>query len=671
MRPVLLLFALGCGSGSSPKEEAIQAPPPISTPRIVPPITGAHGGAMSLLAVTADGDAAFTADATGGLRLWPTLDGTREPIVVHGPAPAALAIGRDGQGFAVAITDAADHVVLVRLDHAGSVRSRRALGEAMQIVIAGDHVLALRADRVIDKIALDGALVRQLAPDAGSRVESLLVTGAHVAAMISNEDGHRVRHIDLATLAWGAVSPKLDVDEDAAPMLVPDGSAVLALGTDDQIHRFDLATGKDQPACPASLGRRRDAFGAGRDDAAIGVVGERVACFVNANLSWFTPATAATQTTTFGTALTPDVMIAAGEHVVVASEHQLAIVTPDRTMYLGYGFRDLTHVRSVPTGVMIGKGDQEPVLLDDRFHERARFALPKLRVDWTDLVPVDDRFIIASSTRPGSGDLWGSAYQIAIYDTVKQVMHQVLPNRARGGELVYEPSTRLLVLTDGKRTTLARLDPVTHTLGDEFELAIATPPKQIALLDPTLSAGVIALVIQDEGAAGLEISEFRAADVPPANEADAKRAITAHATYRVTGELRAVDRAGRLYVRNLLHADGVAIYEHGKAGARLPGAHAAQLRASPDAKHVVAIEGSQLALYTTAGVKRWETAAWGSSDVAWTPSGTLFARFPHALARVDLETGQLVERQCGWGFGIATTQRDGGAAAPSVCDVAP
>jgi hypothetical protein len=49
----------------------------------------------------------------------------------------------------------------------------------------------------------------------------------------------------------------------------------------------------------------------------------------------------------------------------------------------------------------------------------------------------------------------------------------------------------------------------------------------------------------------------------------------------------------------------------------------------------------------------------------------LYARFPHALARIDVETGALAERQCGWAFGISATPRDGSSNAPSVCDVAP
>jgi len=685
MRRFVVLLA-ACSSGSSTPQTK---PPPVPVkpaPRVLEPITGAHGGAINAIALTADGRAAVTGDATGGLRLWPTLDGTREPIVVSAAAADALAIARDGSGFALAVTDAADHVELIRLDNRGHVRSRRPLGTAEQIEFVGDSALALRADQVIDQIAFDGTLRAQLAAEPGTRVDALVVADTHVLAMTSTDKERHARRIDstsiigsVSTLAWGEKSRELALGEIGPAVLSADGETLVAMGAENRIMKFDIATGKAKAACPISSmphNRQFDGFDGvgGSLDAPIGIVNERVACFVDGIFSWFDVDKGTRTTAMVGNAPAPGLMVGVADRVVAVHDHQLVIATPERTDFLGYGFRDLTHVRSVPTGLMIGKGDQEPVLLDDNFREHARFALPKLRVDWTDLVPVDDRFIIASSTRPGSGDLWGSAYQIAVYDTVKQVMHQVLPHRARGGELVYEPSTQLLVATDGNKTMLVRLDRATHSFGNEVVLDFVDVPKQVALLDPKLAGGMIALAIRDEGGGGLVVSELYAADVPPAQEIDGKpapRTMKPRKTYRIGGELRAVDRAGRLYVHNLMYAESIGIYEHGVSTAQLQGAQAARLRASPDGTQVIAVDNGRLTLFTTAGERVWETAAWGSSDVDWTPTGTLFARFPHALARIELETGALVERQCGWAFGISTTPRDGSSNAPSVCDVAP
>src|SRR5205814_1864529 len=67
--------------------------------RIVAP----HSGAIRLIAATDAGDAALTADDLDELRLWSTLDGRHEPVVVRGPVARQLALGRDGDGFLAAI----------------------------------------------------------------------------------------------------------------------------------------------------------------------------------------------------------------------------------------------------------------------------------------------------------------------------------------------------------------------------------------------------------------------------------------------------------------------------------------------------------------------------------------------------------------------------------------
>jgi hypothetical protein len=57
-----------------------------------PPQTAAHGADIVALATTDDGLAGASADARDGIRLWPALDGTREPVVIRAPAPRALAL---------------------------------------------------------------------------------------------------------------------------------------------------------------------------------------------------------------------------------------------------------------------------------------------------------------------------------------------------------------------------------------------------------------------------------------------------------------------------------------------------------------------------------------------------------------------------------------------------
>jgi hypothetical protein len=340
--------------------------------------------------------------------------------------------------------------------------------------------------------------------------------------------------------------------------------------------------------------------------------------------------------------------------------HQIGLYSPAGPHYLGYGFRELTHVRVAPTGVLIGKGDQQPILLDANLRERARFSLPKLAGDWTDLLPLDDRYLLTVATRPMAADAWGNTYQVSVFDAVKRTVHQMLPNRAANSELAYEPTTRLLVSSDGVTNLLLRFDPLTHSFGERIELQSKAILKRIYLTDPDLADGVIAIGVHDNDG-GLIIEELHAEDLRSGT-------IKARASFRISGELRAVDRAGQLYVHGVMDKQDVAIYRHGVTVAMLAGMADHALRPSQDGKLVAAVGTQRIVLASTDGKLRWQTAAWGATDVAWLPGGELAARYPGALVKLDPLTGQLQERQCGWAFGLQVTPFETSSSAPVACD---
>jgi hypothetical protein len=61
-------------------------------------MTGGHGASIDALAVSDDRTAALSQDAFGGTRLWPTLDGRREPVVVVLPDARELALSHERRG---------------------------------------------------------------------------------------------------------------------------------------------------------------------------------------------------------------------------------------------------------------------------------------------------------------------------------------------------------------------------------------------------------------------------------------------------------------------------------------------------------------------------------------------------------------------------------------------
>ena len=105
MRRVALAALIACSSrsGAVPHVAARRAPPLARVPVHVQ--HGSHSTPIVRLAASDDGSAALTQDASGGTRLWRSLDGTREPVVVELDEARALALHRLADGYAIAAID--------------------------------------------------------------------------------------------------------------------------------------------------------------------------------------------------------------------------------------------------------------------------------------------------------------------------------------------------------------------------------------------------------------------------------------------------------------------------------------------------------------------------------------------------------------------------------------
>src|SRR3954467_9079510 len=125
MRCWLCLVLAACGADSAPAP--VSAPPVVPGAPVTPPpaaLSAVHGADIAALGATTDGGAVATADRLGGIRLWPVLDGTREAGGIQGPPPHAIALLRDGDGFAIGLLDAAGGVRVVRTAASGAVLGR-------------------------------------------------------------------------------------------------------------------------------------------------------------------------------------------------------------------------------------------------------------------------------------------------------------------------------------------------------------------------------------------------------------------------------------------------------------------------------------------------------------------------------------------------------------------
>src|SRR4051812_21679739 len=94
------LFCAACTPSSTEDAPASTSDPaatvaPAAVPERAP--TGVpHGGIINRVAVSEQGDAAVSLDNVGGLRLWPALDGSREPVPFSVNGADRLAISHAG-----------------------------------------------------------------------------------------------------------------------------------------------------------------------------------------------------------------------------------------------------------------------------------------------------------------------------------------------------------------------------------------------------------------------------------------------------------------------------------------------------------------------------------------------------------------------------------------------
>lgn len=690
MRAGVLLVLVACGGGTDPPNpargsgsarDAVTAKP-AAVPAPIPLATGMHGSSIELVAVTSAGDVAVSADTAGAIRLWPALDGTREPVVVTGQLPRALAVVRDGDGFVIANHDVARGLELVRLDARGAVRSRARIAaeppiESVALTSVG--ALVLRADQAIELYESSGVLRARLVPEPGTRITAIIERAGRAAAIFGDDKHTRVRWIELSggTATWGALSAPLDLDATRPIDLSPDHRVLL--GTRPGKQRIpaliDATTGTDDKVlvCTTSAeveGRRTtfiDESFAGSDGLFPTPLGfadaSTVACLFSGQVSWWK--TDGTQLPSPGEGLASFGVTEpsfGGGRLVGAVGAQLAMWGPGTQAFLGYGFRELSHLRITPLGVLIGKGDQAPLLLGPDLHELARYPLPRGDLEWTDLLPLDERYVLRMSSRKVMIDAWGSAYQITLFDMAKGVVHQQLPNLAQEVTIAYEPATRLLATSDAQTSILLRYDPTTHSFGERFEIVEPRSVRGVYLLDPALSGGLVALTVEEHDGIVM-VGEIHGDDLQGTQ-------VRTRRSYPIPGQLRTVDRSGRVYAQGAGAAD-VLVYTRGMQFARLSGIGGMTLRPGPDATHVVAFREGKARLLAIDGRVVWDVALWGSLDVEWTASGELIARFKSALAKLDRATGALRERQCGWGFAIADKPFEVAADLPIVCDVSP
>lgn len=666
-RAIVLAIAAGCGAHPAPApraspmvvaDAAIDTAPVAATPRVVVPrhahvgpIEAPHAGSIHTIAITPDGTAAISSDELGGIRLWPTLDGTREPRVVELAEPKALAIGTWPDGFTVVVLDQVGGLVIADVDGDGRTRSRATLPTEpafVGVVMTELGVLAWRVDHTIELIGDRGATQSRLGTEPGQRLVSVAAGRRRAAAILETPTGRRVRWLELAPqLAWGAW---LDAGSELGGAIALSPSATrLALvvpGKGRSMQTLVIAT-----ATGAVLANEpvRDAIVLGFiDDDHLAIGGPGKVLWLD--LDHPTPTVGFTEGA--GVAV-----LATGKgRAIGAVNGELIVATPTGAEYLGYELESPTVAAAAADGgLLVGIGD-DFALLDRELRET---TAPTLTAG------------IAAGGTVGhllwvGGDDW--LVQAAPADRTTTLS---LVDAARGSGkvlraglpvvplLMYEPSTQLVTLSLSSAPEVDRLQPKTRLLAQLATVPSSRPFREVALIPtaPARAGGV--QVVRIGLQAQLTLEWLR-----DPTELDK---VSASAT--IDGSFAAADSAGHVFVwRNF---DGreltLVVYADGKPTGTLPHDGPVAVWPDPAGTRVVEIGQRTVSLVQVDGAVLWTQDLVAASQALWLADGAIAIVTAAGIARVDAATGAVTAARCGWKFGRSAKLHPMNARIEPVC----
>lgn len=597
-RAAIALFSVASchASATQPTVESRSAPPPYVQTR------GAHGRAIAAIAVTSDGASAVSVDALGSLRLWPTLDGAREPIVLAGAPARALAIARDGDGVAIAAIDPAQHVSITRWSMFGEPRGRATIDrQAVSIHAVGSAFAIVTTDRIALVITPSGEERTRFVPEPGEGVAGIAVAGDRALAMIEDQTGTFGRWLDTL-----AATPRLPIEGKGAT-LAPNGRVIA--GRDAKgIAIVDLATGT-----------RADVVTCGSTARAVGFADQTtLVCGEDFGLHWFSIVETKEVPTS---SLSHAVM--AGGRLVGTQGKELVVATRGEVRYLGYRVETFPHVKFEHGGILVGLGDQHASWLDDNLRVLPHFELPKVGWMWLDLSTLDERTVVALVEQSANR-------MIAMVDRETGMIGATLDVPDATVQVELDATQGALLVNTQHGRAVHRIDPKTRAFGEP--LPIDAPLAWF--LDPAISGGASILAFDPTAHRVRELALDG----------------TLLAASAVTGEFRAFDRSGRIYTTSSEVPFDVTGYRRGAAELVLPGAGEHQTIPAPDGRSVAVVEPLVISLYDEHGMLRWATPVWHPTQVAWS-NNQLVAQLPGAFVRLDRATGTYARRQCGWDFG--------------------
>jgi hypothetical protein len=607
-----------------------------------------HGGFITDIATSSDGVAAISVDELGGVRLWPTLDGTQEPRVIELPAARQLALAHRPDGFTVVVRDEVGGLYIAKLDAQARTLSHITLPPEPAytgLAMTDFGLVAWRADQTIVTLGLDGETTARIATHAQERVVSISAAGKRAVAITELEDGSR-------SVRWLELEPKLAWGDEIYLGGDPGQDIVLS-----PKHTYYAIARRDEPQQQRTLVQVID-VAKKRVVASTTVMMQGVElAFVDdttlaigtfEGISWIDTTAKvpviAQPTRTSGSRVSPSLAAAAGK-AVTTQNGELVLATPTKTEFLGYDLIAPRFVEPAAKGQLLVGIKDTFTFLDATLHETSTstISLPANNVV-SQLVWLGGDDWLAETA--GSG---ATPISLSVFDIAKSTGTVVRSNLKEANVLMYEPRSNLVTLSFGAEAEVAKWDPASRQLTKLASIAKPSAYEQelLAPLDPKLANNLqlVHVVMRDRPT----IKWLR----------DARSLSSTSSSVTIDGSYAGTDAAGHVFLWRNSPASRLelAVYADGKPIAQLPAQGPVSLWPAADGQRVIEIAANSIGLYqSTDGKQLWTQELSGVQEAMWLTDGTIAITSAGGIARLDPASGAITASRCGWRFGLTAVQ---------------
>jgi hypothetical protein len=617
-----------------------------------------HGAIINELAITEEADAAISFDLLLGMRLWPTLDGTRPPVPISANAPKELSISHAGRDLLAVILDDAGAVQTLRLGLDGSVRGKASLpGEYLQAIATQTGVIVRTADHAIEWYAPDGTPKGRVVAEPGQRIEGITTRNGHTAAVVANAStgiARNVRWLTLGeTLGWGMNVEVPGPIVDGLFAIAPNNKRV-AYASFGAVEVFEIDPFQRVIKGESVVRHDDNDRGIGFIDNDTVVLGgiSQVSVWTPAKPQpevkpidkgdpWAVPTTFVSPTPKKMSQPTDTSLVdgfAYGNGVVVTGlGASLAISTESSTRYLGWKQLAAGNLTNAGDQIVMGLSASRYVWLDNGLAVARDVELhEEPSAPWVYGIPLDERHVMTQTSRDG-------AYEIVL--TNLETKAATKPLRYTGTErLEYTPSSGIFAIAERGKINRYKLDLAANTMTAMPAIRIKGSPTTVRVYDPAKSNGVTAAVI----GWGSDYADYQTLTIYRDKGKPTK-------IHPFEGQILGDDPDGTIYLLSRIGTPELRVLKGGKVVSKKKLDVAGMPALSKDATRLAYFDGKgELVVKdATTDAEIWRKPMWGGSQVLFTADGKkLVVRAIGGVATFDATTGVRTGLECGWNFGI-------------------